>query len=248
MALYNKQITEIASINEFNLHITNKKGKNGLISLKNNTSSSELIVRLPIMTLDNFPLQQYTLFDPQNNIVDLKLPINPDFYSKSEIGILITKIQTKFTKKNLPKKYPDLTKPNTHIKIKHLEHFGYPVSEVSVNKLTGKAFVKYQKPTNLNQLKTLFKPNMKILPFVQLYFFPTNTGSIISMRPVKFYFGKDLNEDVAQQLSKTYVKPPEIPSSDYYTPTQRGITMDKDMFALLLERQEEKTIKFVSDD
>jgi hypothetical protein len=245
MALYNKQVTEISSINENNLCI--KKGKLGLITLKNkNTSIAkgfELIVRCPITTLDNFPIQQYTSFDPQNNVVDLKLPIDPDFYSKNELGILITKIQTKFSKNpKFPKLYPNLTKLNTHIKIKHLEKFDYTVSEAIVNKLTGKVFVKYNKPTDLNQLKTLIKPNMKILPFVQLYFFETPTGTVISMRPVKFYFGKDLNEETAQQLSKVFVKPLEIPTCDYYTPTQTGITVDKDMFKLLMERQK-KDIK-----
>ena len=163
----------------------------------------DLIVKLPVFKLDKYPVNDFKFLDPTNNSIDLKIPIS-QYQKSSSFGEFIKSVLKKFSNdSNLNNCYPNLNLVETqYIKIKKMEQFNYPVFNVDMNNKSKKPLVKMNNPGSLPELKSLIKSDYEILPFVQMRYTKINNKSFLTLVPIKFYVGKNLNDTVVDQITK----------------------------------------------
>ncbi len=198
----------------------------------------DLIVKLPVFKLDKYPVTDFKFIDPNNNHIDLKIPISQEQKTGS-FGEFIKSVLKKFTNNiNLTNCHPNLNLAEIqHIKIKKMENFSYPVFNVDINNKTNKPIVKMNNPSSLPELKNLIKSDHEILPFVQMRFTKINNKSYLTLVPIKFYIGKNLNDTIVDQITKSgkfKVLDPE-PQVPHLNCNDRGHLIDSNDFNSYLE-------------
>lgn len=199
-----------------------------------------LLIRASVCKLNQFPIEHYIKCSntTENIPISLKIPIDSNFI-KDSFYMFIQNILTKYEcLVNPPKiKYPffDNTKVENYIKIKEMNKFNYTVIEV-INKDDLKPKTIIHKPSNLKDLQIIFKSYSYVVPYVMLYYHKTELGDFITLKPVKFYVGNNLNMDVIDYISrKTRIS--EIPKSEFFDANQTGKPVLLDDF-----------LKFVKED
>jgi hypothetical protein len=204
----------------------------------------DLIVRLPVFKLDKYPVNDFKFLDPTNNSIDLKIPISQDQKSSS-FGEFIKSVLKKFSNdSNLNNYYPNLNLVETqYIKIKKMEQFNYPIFNVDINTKSQKSIVKMNNPGSLSELKSLIKADYEILPFVQMKYTKINNKSFLTLVPIKFYVGKNLNGTIGNQITKNkkfgvLAAEPNVP---YLNCNDRGNFIDSINFNSYLEANNENS-------
>ena len=205
-----------------------------------------LVLRLPICDLCKYPIEYFPV---HRNIeekipVNLKLPIDESF-TKTPFYKFIQNILEKFgTKQKGKTKYPvyDSSKECNYIKIKHMDSYdSYTITEI-INTNDFKIKTKQHKPSSVMDLYTIFNSGMQVVPYVMVFFHKTSAGDFVTLRPIKFYVGKNLSIEQIDYINKKqrYV---DIPKSDFYDANQIGRPVSLNDFLISISNSDLTAMK-----
>lgn len=185
--------------------------------------SHVLVLRLPICALSKYPIEYYPVGKtPEAKVpVNLKIPIDASFVQNPNY-IFIQKILDKFgSNTNGKTRYPvyDTGKESNYLKIKNMDSFQYPITEIANKDLKIKTI--NHKPSSISDLTNIFKQGSHVMAYVMLYYHKMPSGDFVTLKPVKFYIGKNLSmEQVDFALRKNIHV--DVPKSDYYDCNQNA--------------------------
>jgi hypothetical protein len=209
-----------------------------------------LVMRMPVCTLDKYPIEHFTAGkSPDEKVpVNLKLSINETF-TKNPFYTFLQKILEKYENKSKCKtKYPvfDSSKKSNYIKIKFMDCYNsYTITEI-INEGDIKLKTKQHKPSSIMDLYSIFSQGLQVVPFVMLYFYKTDAGDFVTLRPVKFYIGKNITIEQIEYISKKsrYV---EAPKSDFFDSNQQARPVSLTDFLGFIKNTDQNDTRKIED-
>ncbi len=210
-----------------------------------------LVLRMPVCTLDKYPIDHYAApwKNPDEKIpVNLKIPITEAF-CKNPFYIFIQNVLEKYgTKSNGKAKYPvyDSSKESNYLKIKNMDWFNsYTVTEI-INEEDIKIKTKQHKPSTIVDLYSIFSQGFQVIPFVMLYFHKTSAGDFVTLKPVKFYIGKNITMEQIEYISKKSRYIP-VPNSDYFDSNQQARPVSLTDFLGFIKDEEQNDTRKIDE-
>jgi hypothetical protein len=199
------------------------KTHRGLIMYKDPKSNKNyvLFLRLPICNLDKYSIDYYQL--NQNNCikshVNLKIPMNLEF-TKTSFYTVIQNILIKYSESNnslCKVNYPvfDSNKKSNYLKIKNMDYYSYYSVIEIINYDEVKIKTKQHKISSISDLYSIFGSGIQVVPYVKVYYHSTTIGNFVTLKPIKFYIGKNITMEQIEYISKRQ-KHAEIPKSDFF--------------------------------
>lgn len=185
--------------------------------------SHVLVFRLPICVLDKYPIEYYPgLKNLDSKVsVNLKIPIDANF-TQDPLYVFIQKILDKFGyNTNGKARYPnyDTNKERNYLKIKNMDLYQYSITEI-INK-DFKIKTASHKPSNITELTNIFKQNTQVMAYVMLYYHKMPSGDFVTLKPVKFYIGKNITTEQIDFANRTN-RHVDVPKSDYFDCNQNA--------------------------
>ncbi len=209
-----------------------------------------LVMRMPVCTLDKYPIDHFTAGKnpDEKTPVNLKVPITEAF-TKNPFYLFIQNILEKYGNKTKGKiKHPvyDKSKESNYLKIKNMDWFNsYTVTEI-INGEDFKIKTKQHKPSNIVDLYSIFSQGMQVVPFVMLYFHKTSAGDFVTLKPVKFYIGKNITMEQIEYISKKSRYIP-VPNSDYFDSNQQARPVSLTDFLGFIKDEEQTDIQKINE-
>lgn len=239
--MHNLAHTNPEEINMNNIQI----GPKGLVKYSHQQygKSHFLVLRLPVCQLDKYPIEYSHAFKTNDNKipVNLKIPIGQEF-TKTPFYVFIQNILDKYGDKTKNKyRYPEYNseKASNYLKIKEMDLYSYLVTMIDNSDFKIKA--SNRKLSNLTELFSNFSPNIQVVPYVMLYYHKMSNGDFITLKPVKFYIGNNINMEQIDYIHKQQ-KYIITPRSDFYDCNQLGKNVSLGDFSKYIENQDNKEI------
>lgn len=217
--LFGKSHTEISDINLGKVHIIGNR-----LVLRNYKykKAYELIFKC-----DKYKIGSYPLMMPPSDSDKINIKLSLESVGPIEESELYKFGQSyiKTTTNGLKNIYIFSNKNRLHIS--HMEKLNYPIIEVITGENLIKPIIRFHKPSNIDELKNILKPDYEIIPFVQMFkYLNIETKSYyMLLHPVKFYIGKKLDKETMELVLPKRQKPnigPK-PEGDYYHSEQPQI-------------------------
>ena len=96
------------------------------------------------------------------------------------------------------------------------------------------------KLSSLSELYQVFSSNIQVMPYVMLYYNKMPHGDFITLRPVKFYIGNNINMEQIDYLIKKQ-RHVNVPKTYFYNFNQIGKHVSLSEFTKYLENDDTKT-------
>ena len=199
-----------------------------------------LVLRLPVCQLDKYPIENCQAFRTIDKKVpvNLKIPIGEDFI-KDPFYVFLQNLLDKYGDKDKVK-YPvfDPEKTSNYLKIKDMDSYEYSVTFIDNNDF--KIKTSNCKLSSLSELYKVFNSNIQVIPYVMLYYNKMPHGDFITLRPVKFYIGNNINMEQIDYIIKKQ-RHMIVPKFDFYDFNQIGKKVSFSDFTKYIENDDNKS-------
>lgn len=219
-------------------------GQKGLIKYSHPIygKSHFLVLRLPVCQLDKYPIEYSQAFKKADKKipVNLKIPMGKDFI-KSQFYIFLQNLLDNFgDNSKLKLRYPvfDPEKKLNYLKIKDMDSYKYSVTMIDNNEF--KIKTSNYKLSSISDLYTVFSANIQVEPYVMLYYNKMPQGDFITLKPVKFYIGNNINIEQIDYIIKKQ-RQMIVPRFDFYDFNQIAKHVSLSDFNKYLENDDTKS-------
>ena len=199
-----------------------------------------LVLRLPVCQLDKYPIENCQAFRTIDKKVpvNLKIPMGKDFI-ETPFYVFLQNLLEKHGDKDKTR-YPvlDPEKESNYLKIKDMDSYEYSVTMIDNNDF--KIKTTNRKLSSISDLYKVFSSNIQVVPYVMLYYNKMPQGDFITIRPVKFYIGNNINMEQIDYIIKKQ-RNVDIPRFDFYDFNQIGKQVSLSDFTKYLENDDAKS-------
>jgi hypothetical protein len=199
-----------------------------------------LVLRLPVCQLDKYPIEYCQAFRTMDKKipVNLKIPMGQDFI-ETPFYVFLQNLLEKYGDKDKVK-YPvfDSKKTSNYLKIKDMDSYEYSVTIIDNSNF--KIKTTNRKLSSLSELYTVFSSDTQVIPYVMLYYNKMPHGDFITLRPVKFYIGNNINMEQIDYITKKQ-RHMIVPKFDFYDFNQIGKQVSLSDFTKYLENTDTKS-------